>query len=202
MAIWIHKQCIIFKSSESSNRMDYDFMHLKQQVPGYAEQQHIISHRFSKRLTWFILRQWLITRKTVSGYKICVHFILQNENQIYFYLAIGEPCAALTVGKSIVPDSKTLRPGMNFRLLGFGVSWVWMNIVLTGTWKVKWKLLFMKLCKSEMPSEEVKNEHVPERLKELWTWLLHSCDFLLTGESPLWNLTWEAHLEPDCLEEQ
>jgi len=32
--------------------------------------------------------------------------------------------------KSSVPDSNTGVPGMNLRLFGFGVSWVWMNIVL------------------------------------------------------------------------
>ena len=37
-------------------------------------------------------------------------------------LARGEPLAESGLGKSIVPDSRTGTPGMNLRLLGFGVS--------------------------------------------------------------------------------
>ena len=46
------------------------------------------------------------------------------------YFARGEVFATFMFGKSAVPDSKTGVPGMNLRLFGFGVSWVWMNIVL------------------------------------------------------------------------
>ena len=34
---------------------------------------------------------------------------------------------AFAFGKSIVPSSKTVFPGRNFKLLGFGVSWIWMK---------------------------------------------------------------------------
>ena len=48
------------------------------------------------------------------------------------HLARGEENASRGPAKSIVPDSSTMRPGRNFRLFGFGVSWVCMNMFLTG----------------------------------------------------------------------
>lgn len=51
------------------------------------------------------------------------------------YLTKGEQCASRGLSKFIVPDSRTARPGKNFRLLGFGVSCVCTNIVLPGETK-------------------------------------------------------------------
>lgn len=49
--------------------------------------------------------------------------------QDLFKLPNGLQNAAPILGKSnVCPGSKTLVPGRNFRLLGFGVSCVWMNI--------------------------------------------------------------------------
>ena len=42
--------------------------------------------------------------------------------------ARGEPRADMGFGKSRVPDSSTLTPGMNLRLFGLGVSCTWMNM--------------------------------------------------------------------------
>lgn len=44
-------------------------------------------------------------------------------------LARGEPRADMGLGKSSVPDSSTGTPGMNLRLLGFGVSCTWINML-------------------------------------------------------------------------
>ena len=46
-------------------------------------------------------------------------------------LASGEPRVEVADGKSIVPDSRTGTPGINFRLLGLGVSCTRMNMVRT-----------------------------------------------------------------------
>lgn len=45
-------------------------------------------------------------------------------------LANGEQCASRGLSKFIVPISRTVQPGRNFRLFGFGVSCVCTNIVL------------------------------------------------------------------------
>lgn len=59
----------------------------------------------------------------------------------------GLHCAAPILGKSIVcPGSRTFVPGKNFKLLGFGVSWVWINIVRQGQILVKTWLLTAFLC--------------------------------------------------------
>lgn len=46
------------------------------------------------------------------------------------YLANGEQCASRGLSKFIVPVSRTVQPGKNLRLFGFGVSCVCTNIVL------------------------------------------------------------------------
>lgn len=51
-------------------------------------------------------------------------------------LARGERNAAAGVGKSMVLVSRTGFPGINFKLLGFGVSCVWINMCLTVLHKV------------------------------------------------------------------
>jgi hypothetical protein len=43
--------------------------------------------------------------------------------------ASGDTRASSAVRKSRVPFGRTVRPGMNFSVAGFGVSSVWMNIV-------------------------------------------------------------------------
>lgn len=45
-------------------------------------------------------------------------------------LANGEQCASRGLSKFIVPVSRTVQPGRNLRLFGFGVSCVCTNIVL------------------------------------------------------------------------
>lgn len=45
-------------------------------------------------------------------------------------LANGEQCASRGLSKFIVPISRTVQPGRNLRLFGFGVSCVCTNIVL------------------------------------------------------------------------
>ena len=46
------------------------------------------------------------------------------------YFASGEQNADCPLGKSFVPDSKTVTPGINFKQLGFGVSCVCINMFL------------------------------------------------------------------------
>jgi hypothetical protein len=42
--------------------------------------------------------------------------------------ARGEDWAAVSDGKSAVPAARTASPGRNFRVAGFGVDSVWMNM--------------------------------------------------------------------------
>ena len=45
--------------------------------------------------------------------------------------ASGERAALSAASKSAVPRSITMRPGRNFSVAGFGVSSVWMNILVS-----------------------------------------------------------------------
>lgn len=55
---------------------------------------------------------------------------IQSCIQEIIYLANGEQNASRGPSKFIVPDSRTVRPGRNFTLFGFGVSCVCTNMVL------------------------------------------------------------------------
>jgi len=50
------------------------------------------------------------------------------------------------VGKSLVPpdDPRTGAPGMNLRLFGLGVSWVWINIEREIKWDTHGILVLFK----------------------------------------------------------
>src|SRR5262249_57221315 len=46
--------------------------------------------------------------------------------------ASGERLAESGLANSIVPESSTMRPGMNLSVAGLGVASVWMNMVFSG----------------------------------------------------------------------
>lgn len=58
-------------------------------------------------------------------------FLGKSKWKTVIYLARGERNAVAGVGKSMVLVSRTGFPGINFKLLGFGVSCVWINMCLT-----------------------------------------------------------------------
>src|ERR1700744_4562297 len=48
------------------------------------------------------------------------------------FSASGERAAASRLTNSMVPLSRTVRPGMNFRVAGLGVASVWINMAFSG----------------------------------------------------------------------
>lgn len=69
--------------------------------------------------------KWMPQRCFINLYSLIFYLIVT-------YLAKGEQCAPRGLSKFIVPDSRTLQPGKNLRLLGFGVSCVCTNMDLPG----------------------------------------------------------------------
>lgn len=52
------------------------------------------------------------------------------------FLASGDAIASLALPKLLLPASITFCPGMNMRLVGFGVACVWMN--MPRRWAAGW----------------------------------------------------------------
>lgn len=86
----------------------------------------------------------------------------KSKWKMVIYLARGERNAAAGVGKSMVLVSRTGFPGINFKLLGFGVSCVWINMYLTKREKRRMNVILGKNNSSQVdglwePKEMRKN---------------------------------------------
>ena len=93
-------------------------------------------------------------------------FLGKNKLKIIIYLARGEQNAAAGVGKSMVLVSRTGFPGINFKLLGFGVSCVWINMYLTKREKRR-KNVILENGVNEFIDYEVLIFREPEEIRKI-----------------------------------
>lgn len=124
-------------------------------------------------------------------------------------LAKVEDPAELGEGKSSVPVPRTGLPGRNFKLWGFGVSWVWMDRCLSATYDC----LLLKLLVRLLPLRQhhIMNPIICQVINEvsqnfphckiLWfqmdsesgpLWSSAACKVTLLGISP-YSTAWKRH---------